>query len=351
VNHNIKRKIWVDLDNSPHVPFFSPIINELKLRNYEIKVTARDCAQTCGLADLFEMNYTRIGRHYGKNKFLKVAGMVFRTLQLISIVKAEKPALALSHGSRAQIFASLFMGVPSLVIEDYEHATDLVSAKWQMMPEIISGNNRYKKKNRQLRYPGIKEDVYVPTFRPDPRLREDLGIGPEETLVTIRPPATEAHYHNPEAEALFSEAVNYLGPVENVRMVILPRYDEQGKIIETTWPEWIQDKKIIIPASVVDGLNLLWYSDLAISGGGTMNREAAALGIPVYSIFRGKIGDVDRYLADTGRLVLLERVEDVKTKVKIEKRLIPDTVKAGNPQTLKVVVENIIKVVNTEQEG
>ena len=51
-----------------------------------------------------------------------------------------------------------------------------------------------------------------------------------------------------------------------------------------------------------------------------MNREAAALGVPVYSIFRGKIGAVDRQLQREGKLTLIGRIEDVQTRIRLESR-------------------------------
>ena len=318
-----KKKIWIDLDNTPHVPFFYPIINELKKRNYEVILTARDCAQTCGLADLFEMHYLRIGRHYGKSKALKIGGTVFRGLQLATNMKSEKPDLAISHGSRAQMLSAMLLKVPTVAIMDYEHVKGFIHPTWIMMPEIISDGAIKHDQPHILRYPGIKEDVYVPDFHPDPQIRSALHVGPEDILVTIRPPATSAHYHNPEAEILLSAVMERLGNLEDIRMVILPRDEEQANYIKNSWPEWVGSRKIIIPDQVVDGLNLLWYSDFAISGGGTMNREAAALRVPVYSIFRGKLGDVDRYLSKEGRLILLESVEDVQNKLQIVKRTHP----------------------------
>jgi len=44
-------KIWIDLDNTPHVPFFKPIIRELEKRGHEVVLTARDAFQVCELAD------------------------------------------------------------------------------------------------------------------------------------------------------------------------------------------------------------------------------------------------------------------------------------------------------------
>jgi uncharacterized protein len=343
-------RIWIDLDNSPHVPFFFPIINELKKRNCEVILTARDCAQTCGLADLFKMSYKRIGRHYGKSTVFKVAGTVLRALQLLQKMKSEKPDLTVSHGSRAQMLAAMLLRVPSVAIMDYEHVKGFIRPTWVMLPEVISENAVKHERAHILRYPGIKEDVYVPDFHPDLKIRNALNIGPEEILITIRPPATQAHYHNPEAEVLLSTIINYLGNLENARMVILPRNEEQAELLKNTWPEWHALKKIIIPEQVIDGLNLLWNSDLAISGGGTMNREAAALGVPVYSIFRGKTGDVDKYLVKMNRLVMLESPKDFTEKLIIVKRSIPEEMGRLNHVTLNTVVENILKALQ-EKKG
>lgn len=336
------RRIWIDLDNSPHVPFFDPIIKELRNRNYEVLLTARDCSQTCGLADLFEMKYRRIGRHYGKKRILKVAGTVFRAAQLSTVMRRTKPSIAVSHGSRAQMISALMLRISSLAIMDYEYVKGFVRPTWIMMPEVIRSSTLRFQENRILKYPGIKEDVYVPSFKPDPTILNDLGVSRDELVVTIRPPATEAHYHNPEAESLFLQAVNRIGSREDSRMVILPRNDEQKLFIENFWSSWCSSKKIIVPENVVDGLNLLWHSDFAISGGGTMNREAAALRVPVYSIFRGKIGDVDRYLVQNGRLVLLESLEDVDTKLRICKRSIDSPFSSTNDGTLASVVGGIV---------
>jgi hypothetical protein len=337
-----KKSIWIDLDNSPHVPFFSPIINELNRLGYAVTLTARDCSQTCGLADLFHLQYKRIGRHYGKHKIFKVAGTVFRALQLMRIAKEEGSVLALSHGSRAQMLSAWMLGVPSFVIMDYEYVQGFLYPTWIMMPEVITGDTIKHDRKRLLKYPGIKEDVYVPTFNPNPTIKDVLGLQPDDLVVTIRPPATEAHYHNPEAEILFAEVVNLLGTVKESRMVILPRNDAQKDAIQKSWSEYCATKKIIIPEHVVDGLNLLWHSDLVISGGGTMNREAAALGLPVYSIFRGKIGAVDKYLVKSGRLILLESVEDVHKKLSITKRKHSSEVGQTNGKALSSIVQGIV---------
>jgi uncharacterized protein len=298
-------RIWIDLDNSPHVPFFVPIIEELEKRGYSIFLTARDAYQVSELVDLFRLPCRKVGRHYGKQKLMKVIGSCYRALQLVSVASRKKLALALSHGSRSQLLAATVLRIPSIAIFDYEFASHigLERPTWVMVPDIIPDTAVGFAEAKVLRYPGIKEFVYVPRFHPDPAIRPSLGLRGGELVVTVRPPADEAHYHNPESDKLFHAVVDFLGEKTEVRMVVLPRNERQVDSIKHLWPELVSSGKILIPDRVVDGLNLLWFSDLAISGGGTMNREAAALGVPVYSIFRGTIGAVDHYLAETGRLV------------------------------------------------
>ena len=337
-----KQKIWIDLDNSPHVPFFKPIIDDLHRNGYSTFLTARDCFQVCGLADLMKLEYKKIGRHYGKNVLMKVAGLLIRSSQLMSSVLNEKPDIAVSHGSRSQVLISSLLNIPTVVIADYEHTQAVARPTYVIVPEMIPDSSVKGYSKAVLKYPGIKEDVYVPDFKPDPSILKDLGIQEDEILVTIRPPATEAHYHNPESERLFEETLNFLGEQENVRMVILPRNEKkQTAWVKSNWSALCDSRKIIIPEHVVDGLNLIWHSDLVISGGGTMNREAAALGVPVYSIFRGKIGAVDRYLSENGRLVLLETVEDVRKKIILNKRLRADKIDNSNRKALGKIVEHI----------
>lgn len=343
-----RQTIWIDLDNSPHVPFFSPIISRLDSLGYKVLLTARDCSQTCGLADRYSLQYKRIGRHYGKNKLMKVLGTVYRALQLIQIAKDEKPVMALSHGSRAQLICAFLLRIPSVVLMDYEYVKGVISPSWVILPEIVPADSIKTDKHRILKYPGIKEDVYVPMFTSDPRIKDELGIKEADLVVTMRPPATEAHYHIRESETLFIEAVNFIGSNDNARMILLPRNDRQKAWICNSWRDWYRKRKIIIPERVVDGLNLLWHSDLVISGGGTMNREAAALGVPVYSIFRGKIGAVDKYLSEQGRLILIESVDDIKRKIILTKRVILQKAKTESNGVLINLVDSILKILGNK---
>jgi predicted glycosyltransferase len=270
---------------------------------------------------------------------------------MLPLVIREKPILALSHGSRTQLLVASFLGIRSLEIIDYEHTRTLPFSHpdWMVIPEVLAGGDVNQDRNRILEYPGIKEDIYVPRFRPDASLRGALNVKESDIVVTIRPPATDAHYFVPESQELFVATMNHLAG-RNVRMIVLPRNEKQRAFIRKSWPALLEKRTIIIPDKVLDGLNLLWHSDLVISGGGTMNREAAALGVPVYSIFRGKIGAVDRYLAQTGRLVLLEKEDDLRSRLLLKKREIPDRPLQANTAALEALVRTITAVANTADE-
>jgi predicted glycosyltransferase len=341
-----KRRIWIDLDNSPHVPFFAPIIEELHRRGFSTVVTARDCFQVRELADLFRLKYALIGRHYGKNTLRKMAGLGYRALQLMPTILREKPVLAVSHCSRSQLIVSSSLGIPSLFIGDYEFATAwaFVAPTWLLCPEVIPAASAGCDPARVLKYPGIKEDVYVPRFVPDPRIKAQLGLRERDLLVTLRPPANEAHYYNPQSDELFDAAVEFLAGQRDVRLVVLPRNEKQASSLRDHWPDLFSDGRMRIPAQVVDGLNLIWHSDLVISGGGTMNREAAALGVPVYSVFRGRIGAVDQYLSSTGRLVLLEDVQDVRTKIVVVRGSRDARTAGQDSPALKSIVHQIVAI-------
>ena len=335
--------VWVDLDNSPHIPFFNPIIMELEKRGIAVRISVRDYAQALALAEYYQLDYTSLGKHYGKNKFLKVVGMLIRSLKMIPFYFKYKPDLAFSHGSRSQfVFAKLFR-IPTLVATDYEHSMELpfLKATMGIIPEVLPKQFAEKYFKKCTRYPGIKEDVYIENLKPDHSLLTQLGIESTQILVTVRPPATEAHYHTELSDTLFNRAMQLIREHPNTRLVILPRTKDQAEDIKVKWESDFKSGKMLIPSKVVDGLNLIWLSDLVLSGGGTMIREAAALKVPAYSIFGGEIGAVDSYLKENGRLILLSTVDDVDHKLIISKRLKQQTSELMENAALDKIVETV----------
>jgi len=342
-------KIWIDLDNSPHVPFFVPILPELKAQGFELFLTARNSYQVVELLQFYGIQARVMGRHHGKNKFMKVMGTAWRALSLAYLMKREKPDVTLAHGSRSLMLASALMKIPTIAIIDYEHSSKMpVGNVFVIHPDVIS-LPADEKRATFLTYPGIKEDVYLPSFRPDPKMRARLGIKDDELLVTVRPPATEAHYHNAEAEGLLTATLKKFCDMEGARVLLLPRNKNQEGDLRAAWPAEIASGKIVIPARVEDGMNIIWNSDLVVSGGGTMNREAAAMGIPVYSIFRGPTGAVDKFLAASGRLVMLETADQVRTQIQaVRRNKEAVTINEQKSPALEAILKHVSKITDAQ---
>ena len=343
-------KIWIDLDNTPHVPFFIPIKRELERRGHRVVLTARDAFQVCELADQKGVQYRKVGRHFGKNSFMKVAGLFWRSAQLAPFFFQERPQLALSHGARSQIVLGNLLRIPTVLVIDYEHARTLPLAgpRWEIVPDSLSVEGFHCKAERVRKYRGMKEDVYAPEFKPDPALVDELGLRRGDIVVTVRPPASEAHYHNPESEVLLTALMERICATPGIQAVLLPRNRHQEQQLRAEHPNWFLNGKTIVPGRAIDGLNLLWFSDLVVSGGGTMNREAAALGVPVYSIFRGKTGAVDRRLEQEGRLIMIHNAQEVQTRIAFNSRDKTRSPESSPRQALQDIVDHIEEIIRTE---
>lgn len=347
MKRNNKKLVWIDVDNSPHVLFFRPIIEQLRKRDVNVFITARDYAQVLDLLNLFGIEYKKVGRHYGKNILLKYLGTLLRALELIVVVFRKKPSLAISHGSRSQIIAGKILGIKVAAAFDYEYAEfiPLFEPDIALVPEMIPEEKTMSLKN-VFRYKGIKEDVYVPYFKPNPGIREKLGIKSSKIVIAIRPPASLAHYHTLQSDKLFKELLELLKDSEKTYIIITPRTKDQEAEIRSQWKEEFRTGKFYIPAEVMNGLDIIWNSDLVVSGGGTMIREAAALNVPAYSTFGGKVGAVDNYLESIGRLIILRDETDIKNKLKLEKRILSLNKSNEVSGVLDEITNKIISLLN-----
>jgi len=345
-----KPTVWIDLDNSPHVFFFDPIIKELKERGYHVPVSVRDFGQVVGLADMFGIEYQKIGRHYGKYKLIKGLGLLWRAFRMIPFVLRQKPDLAVSHGSRSQFIIGKIFGIPVVHIDDYEFSQTLpfFQPNLEIVPEILPDEVlKQRKADRTIKYPGIKEDVYINNIKTDPGILDTLSVDADDILITLRPPATFAHYHSAKSDELFELAIKYVCDQPNSVVVVLPRTKNQGEDIKKEWKEYFKNRKMIIPDQVVDGLNLVWHSDLVISGGGTMIREAAALHVPAYSIFGGQVGAVDEYLQKDGRLTLIRDENDIYSKMTLTRRDRLDQPEMRDSPAMNFIVDEMLKLIDS----
>ncbi len=223
------KKIWIDLDNSPHVPFFKPIAEELERRGYSVVFTARDCFQVRELADLMKLKYRCIGRHYGKHTIAKLAGIGDSRPAAASIRLRQRPHLAVSHGSRSMFALASMLRIPTITIMDYEHArwAWFLGNAWAMLPDVIPGTALKLRKDRILRYPGIKEDVYAPSFRPDPAIRSSLGIANHELVVTLRPLRPRLTTTTRKAKPCSTAVFEVISQTADVKVVLVPRTAKQ----------------------------------------------------------------------------------------------------------------------------
>ena len=321
-NNKKQIRIWIDLDNSPHVPLFVPIMKELRDRGCSITITAREFFETCDLLEMIGEKYHKVGGRFGKNKLHKLMGSLVRSLKLYFFAREKDFSIAVGHGTRPQFLAAALLRMPVVYMFDYEYGKlwPTFGITKYLVPEYIPDDVFLERKldiDKVIKFPGLKEDVYSFNFTSDSKIYEELGIDPEKIIITVRPPASEAFYHHPSGDQIFEDVVSYLIEKENVTLVVMPRTDAQKKFVDGLSIHG--NKKIVIPSRVIDGLNLIRHSDLVVSGGGTMNREAISLGIPAYSIFMGNKSAVDEYMEKAGKLIFLKTPDDFN-KINIYKR-------------------------------
>jgi uncharacterized protein len=318
-------RIWIDLGNSPHVPFFLALAKEFERREHEILWTARDYAQTVPLANKANLPVEIFGTHGGKGivqKGLKFAG---RSADLIRWTRGKKIDLVVSHNSHEPLAVARLLGINSVNLMDYEHHPmnhlSFRFAKRVIVPESFPAEYLQKfgaDEKKVRRFGGLKEDVYLADFEADENFQIELnklGIAPENILIVVRPHAPEALYHRQFSNEILDELLDKFAADKNVKIILLPRKDYQGEELKKRHPQ----ANIIIPQNVLDGANLIASADLVVSGGGTMNREAAALGVPVVTIFAGKAAAIDEMLIREGRMMKIESREDLD-KIKLVKK-------------------------------
>jgi predicted glycosyltransferase len=307
------RTVWIDVTNSPHVLFFRPILRRLDDAGVPAVVTARDFAQTLGLLELYGIPHAAIGRHGGAGISGKALGLARRSFQLLRFGRSRRDiGQAVSHGSNDLAVAGRVLRIHSTVIHDFEGATGMHKINFRladkvMVPEIIPFERLAPPgltRERYRPYPGIKEQVTLADFEPDPTgVIAALGLDQARPIAVLRPPATMSLYHRGIENTLFDDVLAHLR-ASDAQVVLLPRTPEQSRAFEGM-------DGVIIPATPVDGPQLVALADVVVSAGGTMNREAALLGTPTWTTFAGELGAVDRMLIDTGRMGVLERPEQV----------------------------------------
>ena len=296
-------RIWIDMTAPAHPIVLRPVIDRLRAAGHDVEVTARDYAQTLGLLERLGIDHHVIGRHGGASRARKLAALAGRTARMRAFGRRGFDVAA-AHGSNDLALAAAMLRIPALNAFDYEWATYQHNigcrlARIVMVPEAIPPERlaRYGVGPAKLRrYPGLKEEYYLADFEPDPAVLDSLGVDRRRVVVVVRPPPDVSLYHR-KANKLFPAVLAAVGRREDVHAVVIPRTEAQR-----TYVRALHLPSIIVPDGTVDAQSLIALADLVVSAGGTMNREAVALGTPVYTTYGGRLGGVDEQLIREGRL-------------------------------------------------
>jgi predicted glycosyltransferase len=334
-------RVWIDITNSPHVLFFRPLIRLLEDDGHDVTVTAREFAQTLGLLQLHGIPHEVVGPpHAGARAAAKARALAGRLKALRSFTRGKRFDIALAHGSHELTLTARSRGIPSATAHDYEYASlqhhlGLRAATRVLFPDAVPAGRLARfgaRPPKLVRYPGIKEEYYLADFEPDPAAVS--GVDPAQVLTVVRTPPDVSLYHR-HGNPLFPQVLERLGRDENVHAVVLPRTEEQRHAIHA-----LGLPSLHVPEHAVDAQSLVALADLVVSAGGTMNREAVALGVPVYTTFAGRLGAIDEALIREGRLHPLtaadrlevrKREPGTSTRVRRDPRVLLDLLLSAKP--------------------
>jgi uncharacterized protein len=314
-------RIWFDMTASAHPVVFRPVIQRLRERGHEVSITARDYAQTLGILDRYGLDYTAVGRHAGASRPRKVMALAQRTTKLHRWARGSFD-LAVAHGSNDLALAAAWARIPAVNMFDYEfaiqqHHIGCRLARRVITPDAIPASRLARfgaTGEKLLQYPGLKEEYYLADFQPDPDILDRLGVDTSRVVVVVRPPPDVSLYHR-KSNPLFPRVLSYLGDREDVQAVVLPRTAAQRQtVLSLSLPS------VIVTDGAVDAQSLIAASDLVVSAGGSMNREAVALGVPVYTTYGGRLGGVDESLIRSGRLRPLTDARALELEKRTETR-------------------------------
>ncbi|HEU4599376.1 MAG TPA: DUF354 domain-containing protein [Solirubrobacterales bacterium] len=294
----------MDMSAPAHVLVLRPIIERLRAEGHEVEITSRDYAQTQQLLELHGLEHTPIGRHGGASRVRKAYRLAARSTEMIGFGRKKGFDLALAHGSNDLAIAAKTLGVPEANMHDYEYAVTQHRIGCRLARRVLFPDSVPLERLRRFGvtpdkyfpYPGLKEEYYLYDFEPDAEALRRLGVDEERVVVIVRPPPDVSLYHR-KSNPLFPKVLDRLGRDEGVQAVVLPRTQAQRQFING-----LQLPSVIVPPAAVEAQSLIALADLVLSAGGTMNREAAALGTPVYTTYGGRLGGVDEALIRSSRL-------------------------------------------------
>jgi predicted glycosyltransferase len=312
-------RIWVDLTNTAHVLVLRPLVELLEARGHDVALTARPLSHTVELLDDWGRAYTVLGHHGGAARLGKARAALGRVSKLLAFASGRRFDRALAHGSTDLPPACRVLGIPNTTMFDYEwaalqHHVVCRLATRVLVPEAIPLERLAPygaRPPKLVRYAGLKEEYYLAGFEPRAGALDELGVDPTAIVCVVRTAPSYALYLGGSENPLLPRVLARLAADERTQTVVLARTPEQRAAIRA-----LGLARVHVPDRAVDGRSLVALADLLVSAGGTMNREAAVLGTPVYSIFEGRLGAVDERLVREGRLTLLRDPAEIRIEKK-----------------------------------
>jgi len=335
-------RVWVDCTAAAHPLVLRPIVERLQQRGDEVLVTAREYGQTLEILDLLGIPHVAVGAHGGASALGKGRALTGRSLRLARLLRGRRPDLAVAHGSVDLAVVSTLLRIPSAQLQDYEFAgwqrqIAFRAARRVLAPDAIPLERLERigaSGGKLVRYPGLKEEYYLADFEPDPAVIEELGLDREKVLVVVRPPPETSEYH--ARNEIYTAAIRHLAQSPEAQAVVIPRTERQRAEVGA-----MGAANLIVPQRAIDAQSLIAHSDLVVSAGGTMNREAVALGTPVFTTFTGRMGGVDEALIAAGRLQVL----DDPSGLPLRKRSSPVGVR--QPRDPALLLDGVLGAVET----
>jgi uncharacterized protein len=308
--------VWVDIENPPQVQYLLPLVRAFRRSSHDVLVTARDYGIAFDLLNQNGVEFSPVGKHFGASKLAKVVGNLRRSLVLRRFVSRVGPPRLVVSASRSAALAARSLGIPSFVVCDYEHVNLAVFRATRshiLYPDVINREAfiaRGIARDRLIPFRGMKEDLSFADVDIDREPPAELPELTTRTLprVLIRPPAEESHYHRKESSDVAQRVLQHFSARNDCVVLYSPRYDWQ---VASLWRFDWKVRPVVLHAAI-PFVPLLKSVDVVVSGGGTMTREAAYLGVPAISIFHGTPGGVDAYLESLGRLTIIRELSDLE---------------------------------------
>src|SRR3954452_14405082 len=305
-------RVWVDLTNPAHVVVLRPLVALLEADGHDVTLTARPLSHTTELLDDWGHPYTAIGHHGGASRVGKALAAGSRTAQAFAFARGKRFDYGLAHGSTDLPPVGRLLRIPNTTMFDYEwarlqHELNCRLATNVLVPDAIPAERLAPygaRPPKLVRYPGLKEEYYLADFEPDQSALRELGVDPEHVVAIVRTAPSYALYLGGSENELLPRLLRRLLD-ENAQVIVLARTDEQRRALREL------DPGLVVPERAVDGRSLAALADLVVSAGGTMIREAAVLGTPVWSIFEGRLGALDEPLEREGWIRFLREPADL----------------------------------------